>query len=104
MKCIVSAFVIFVLQFNSHAFSFAFSDVTKDVSNYYCQGLQVSVGFESDKARLIINHYAYILERARAASGALYSGDLLSFWDKGQQATLIYSGDRSIPCKLVAQK
>ena len=102
MKCIVSAFVIFVLQFNSHAF--AFSDVTKDVSNYYCQGLQVSVGFESDKAHLIINHYAYILERARAASGAFYSGDLLSFWDKGQQATLIYSGDRSIPCKLVAQK
>jgi len=102
MKRIVSAFVIIVLQSTSHAF--AFNDGAKEVSNYHCQGLQVSVGFQPDKAHIIINHYAYILERARAASGALYSGDLLSFWDKGQQATLIYSGDRSIPCKLVAQK
>ncbi|MBJ7551381.1 MliC family protein [Marinomonas ostreistagni] len=84
--------------------TYSFAEDPKGLLNYHCQGLNVAVGFEQDKARVVINHYAYILERSYSASGSLYLGDVLSFWDKGQKATLIYSGDRSITCKLLANK
>lgn len=72
--------------------------VAESIHEYACGGLKVTVAFEPGKAHVIINHYTYILSLARSASGSYYYGDILSFWDRGDTAMLIYSGDRKLDC------
>ena len=73
--------------------------VAEDVHEYACGGLKVNVVYEPGKAHVVINHYSYILTLARSASGSYYHGDILSFWDRGKTALLVYSADRKLDCQ-----
>lgn len=73
--------------------------VAGNVHQYLCAGLKVMVAYEPGKAYVIINHYTYILSLSRSASGSYYYGDILSFWDQGKTAMLVYSGDRKLDCQ-----
>ncbi|WP_197464635.1 MliC family protein [Marinomonas aquimarina] len=77
--------------------------MAKNLHEYACAGLQVFVAFDPGQAHVIINHYSYILTLEPSDSGSYYYGDILSFWDRGKTAMLVYSGDRTLDCLRLEQ-
>ncbi|SBT18444.1 hypothetical protein MGA5115_02575 [Marinomonas gallaica] len=65
---------------------------------YRCENLLVMVAFEPAEAHLLINHFSYVLHLTRPSTGSVYVGDILSFRDQGENATLIYRNDRQLHC------
>lgn len=65
----------------------------EDYAKYKCGDEVVSIDFlEDDTAVLKINGDNYVLDRMVAASGAKYVGRDITFWNKGDNATLIFMG------------
>jgi putative lipoprotein len=70
---------------------------------YDCEGLSFRVELSAERARLLLPSGSRVLPQVPAASGAKYSDGAVTFWSRGEEASLALDGSEHRGCRARAR-